>query len=513
MRIAVLNNLFGVDIMEEAVEICKLRLFLKLAAQVDPDGSHDNLGIEPLPDIDFNIRAGNTLVGYATYEEVKSAVKSKLDFDNAMEKISTKAADLQQLFDAFRARQVQGDGSVPTENKQELRRRIKALDDELNRYLASEYEVDPSKRNAYARWLRSHQPFHWFVEFYGIMSGGGFDVIIGNPPYLELRDIDYGLYGYACLDTRAVHALCVERSTRLLRERGCMSMIVPLALPSTQRMKAVQDILEEGRSVWYANFAWRPAKLFDTVNRALTVFTVAPSDEHQTLSTAYQKWTSADRDGLFERIVFVEVSRGRPAFWVPKIGDRVESIILDKCLLVSTTVAHFTNSTDHRIYYRTTGGLYWKVFTDFPPAFKLDGKAGHSTRETHFPVATKGSSHSLIASLSSSTFWWWYTVTSNVRDLNPYDVQNFPVPEKAMQDKQLRRIGDSYLKDIDSNSTMLIRQQKQTGKTETQSFKIQKSKPIIDEIDCVLALHYGFTEEELDFIINYDIKYRMGVDT
>ena len=38
----------------------------------------------------------------------------------------------------------------------------------------------------------------------------------------------------------------------------------------------------------------------------------------------------------------------------------------------------------------------------------------------------------------------------------------------------------------------------------------RKSKPIIDEIDELLAKHYGFTEEELDFIINYDIKYRMG---
>ncbi len=70
----ILNNLYGVDIMEEAVEICKLRLFLKLAAQVDPDPAKPNLGIEPLPDIDFNIRAGNTLVGYARYEDVlKSA--------------------------------------------------------------------------------------------------------------------------------------------------------------------------------------------------------------------------------------------------------------------------------------------------------------------------------------------------------------------------------------------------------------------------------------------------------
>ena len=39
------------------------------------------------------------------------------------------------------------------------------------------------------------------------------------------------------------------------------------------------------------------------------------------------------------------------------------------------------------------------------------------------------------------------------------------------------------------------------------------SKPVIDKIDCALAAHYGFTDEELDFIINYDIKYRMGRET
>ena len=43
-----------------------------------------------------------------------------------------------------------------------------------------------------------------------------------------------------------------------------------------------------------------------------------------------------------------------------------------------------------------------------------------------------------------------------------------------------------------------------------KEYSDEKSKPIIDEIDKVLAKHYGFTEEELDFIINYDIKYRMG---
>jgi hypothetical protein len=42
--------------------------------------------------------------------------------------------------------------------------------------------------------------------------------------------------------------------------------------------------------------------------------------------------------------------------------------------------------------------------------------------------------------------------------------------------------------------------------------RVSKSNHIIDEIDRVLAAHYGFTDEELDFIINYDIKYRMGRD-
>jgi len=52
-----------------------------------------------------------------------------------------------------------------------------------------------------------------------------------------------------------------------------------------------------------------------------------------------------------------------------------------------------------------------------------------------------------------------------------------------------------------------------TGVVEYDEFWPSKSKPIIDEIDCVLARHYGFTDEELDFIVKYDIKYRMGRDS
>jgi hypothetical protein len=269
LKSIILHNLFGVDIMQEAVEICKLRLFLKLAAQVEPDTTVDNIGIEPLPDIDFNIRAGNTLVGYANYEAVKSAVKSKLDLDNAMENIATKAADLQQTFDTFRQRQIEGDGSVPSEHKQELRRRLKLLEDELNRYLATEYGVKVSDKLAYASWLKSHHPFHWLVEFYGIMSRGGFDIVIGNPPYVEYNKIKNSSY-VVCFDTFATEecgnllAYVTDRGITLLNSIGRVGLVLLVSTFSTERMQPLQKLVrDQCSSLWISNFAWRPSKLFD----------------------------------------------------------------------------------------------------------------------------------------------------------------------------------------------------------------------------------------------------------
>ena len=82
LKSIIINNLYGVDIMEEAVEICKLRLFLKMVAQIE-----NVKRIEPLPDIDFNMLAGNTLVGYTTYDEVEEAVTGRIDFDDTMNRI------------------------------------------------------------------------------------------------------------------------------------------------------------------------------------------------------------------------------------------------------------------------------------------------------------------------------------------------------------------------------------------------------------------------------------------
>ena len=504
LKSIIVNNLFGVDIMEEAVEICKLRLFLKLVSQVS-----DVDKIEPLPDIDFNIRAGNSLVGYVNEEEIKKAKATQLDLSGALKGIEQRIENADRALKAFRNLQTRLGipASELAKAKAEVKERLAEIQKELDRDLATFYGA-----RDIMQFVGTHCPFHWFVEFYRIMKNGGFNVVIGNPPFLEQRQVDYTPRNFRCSGSGAVHAMFIERGSQLLHHEGCMSMIMPMALVSTQRMKVVQELLEEKRNTWYSNYSWRPGKLFDTVNRAITILVINPYEKGRTFSTNYQKWVSDDRNLLMQRIRYVEVPRDRPSFWVPKFGNEIERSLLKKCLNLKTVFGSFIANSEHKVYYRTTGGLYWKVFTDFPPAFKINGKVGHSTRETWFTLAEEQMVRPAIAVLSSDIFWWWYTITTNCRDLNPNDIHNFPIPTQVIRDPQLAHLGSEYLSDLQRNSTMLVREQKQTGHTETQLFKIQKSKPMINNIDRALARHYGFTEEELDFIINYDIKYRMGKD-
>jgi hypothetical protein len=118
-----------------------------------------------------------------------------------------------------------------------------------------------------------------------------------------------------------------------------------------------------------------------------------------------------------------------------------------------------------------------------------------------------------IAVLSSSLFFWYFILTTNCRDLNPSDLKEFPVNIGALDSNTLRRLVelcDDLMTDYRNKSVLKEKTSSLTGKIVYQEFYPRLSKSIIDEIDCALAKHYGFTDEELDFIINYDIKYRMG---
>jgi hypothetical protein len=521
LKSVILNNLYAVDIMEEAVEICKLRLFLKLAAQVDPHPDKDNLGIEPLPDIDFNIRAGNTLVGYATYDEVKRAVTSGLDFDNAMEKIAIKAADLQQYSDEFRRRQTEGDGSVPTADKQELQKRLKTLEEELNRHLASEYGVKASDKTAFAKWVKTYLPFHWFIQFYGIISRGGFNVIIGNPPYVETKNVEYVVRGFTTTTCGDLYALCMERSARLLIRIGRLGMIVPISIVSTDGFSDLRSCLRQQTSVaWTLNFAERPSKLFSGVEKRLTIWLSQQGKEKESklYLSNYKRWLTEEREVLFPKNEFVVLDNTSSLVGdaIPKIFTQVESEILNRLAKENPLARYFTTFSRHVVYY-TRKLRYFVQFFDFVPLIKdSKGKKLEPTELKELLLATKSNKEVVIAVLNSSLFFWFFCAFSDVRNVNKREILAF----RCSLDKidptltgELLSLGGKLMKDFDKNSRMLTGNYGEYGILHIQSFQPRLSKPIIDEIDTVLAKHYGLTAEELDFILNYDIKYRLGRDT
>ncbi len=77
----------------------------------------------------------------------------------ALQRFEERAADVERLFGLFRQQQTELGGQVTAEDKAELRRRLDALDDELNRALAREYGVEPKWAERYQAWLKSHRRF------------------------------------------------------------------------------------------------------------------------------------------------------------------------------------------------------------------------------------------------------------------------------------------------------------------------------------------------------------------
>ena len=282
------HNLYGVDIEEQATEIAKLRLFLKLVSLLEPGDS-----IEPLPDIDFNIRHGNTLVGYATASEIEAAVKGaaqgKLAFTDEWEDIRIRLIAVEEAYHNFQIRQVQLGGHVSTQDKQALAAKLAKLEKTLDSILGRAYGKDPTKGKQYAAWKASHKPFHWYVDFYPLMAAGGFDAVIGNPPYVVFpsKDVPYvwpDSY-YACQETKNLYALVAERSLALSRS-GIVGLIVQLTSLSSERMHALQNTWVRNSNSFVVPFPRRPESVFEGVEMPTAIWLRLVSDGQDSLSTS-----------------------------------------------------------------------------------------------------------------------------------------------------------------------------------------------------------------------------------
>ena len=427
------KNLYGVDLMEEAVEICKLRLFLKLLAQVDrPEDCREGAQSPSLSDIDFNVLVGNALVGCVSADEMCQPV-----------------AALQR-------------------------------------------------------------PFHWCVEFQRIIKSGGFSVIIGNPPYVEYNaaKFPYTLQHFETLACANLYPCVVERGHQLLSPQGYTGMILPLAAFATRNMiPFIEGFYRWFPRSWLSFYHFRPSMLFSggkVASIPTAIFLAQATGPAQRFSTNLIKWSTDKRDQLFSRLTYCPVTVARDIenrHYYPKFGHGIENAIMEKILChqrVETCLAQTPNR--NTMWYRSAGGLYWKVFVNFPWPYETT-----SNKQCSFQPGYERDV--FVALFNSSLFWWYYTVTFDSFNLKDYMLFGFrfSYPEDTMLIHALCSCCQRLMNDFCANAQHLKR-----GKTGSYTVYARKAKHIIDDIDRILARHYDFTEEELDFIINYDIRYRMG---
>ncbi|MGZ8244476.1 MAG: Eco57I restriction-modification methylase domain-containing protein [Methylomagnum sp.] len=193
-RTIITDNLFGVDLMEEATEIAKLRLFLALVASAQTVEQ-----LEPLPNIDFNIMAGNSLIGLLRVEAKEFDLKQPDLFRESYREV---LAAKNRKIETYRHTVAWADGMDLSALKQDIEAHKAEAQTTLNDLLLDEWhragikfeeatwdadkgkEGKPKKRNLTPADIEALHPFHWGFEFDEILhSRGGFDAIITNPPW------------------------------------------------------------------------------------------------------------------------------------------------------------------------------------------------------------------------------------------------------------------------------------------------------------------------------------------
>ena len=420
LKSIVLNNLYGVDIMEEAVEICKLRLFLKLVAQLE---SYDQ--IEPLPDIDFNVRAGNTLVGFTSLDAVRQAMtvmpngqQHRQVFpedQEALDRINEEAEVASAAFNQFRWQQTMLGGEVTSADKQALRDRLRSLANELDRLLAAEYGVDLKKAAPYDAWRASHQPFHWLVEFYGIMSKGGFDVVIGNPPYVSTRTLTYSLGRHLSNRYTDIYAHVLQKSMQIASTAGRCGMILPLSITFSHDFAALREEVRHWGMSWLSSFDNIPAALFAGVSQRCTILLSAPMN-HDTYATRLYRWRAQFRASLMANVTYTRLKQdfdvGPQGF--PRLSSYDgERLLRLHSQAASKASAHSAKAGDPpgNLGFSPTARNFISTYLESPPTLEEDG--------TIIPDARAGSSLTLatpelaLASLAvtsgATCFWYWLT--------------------------------------------------------------------------------------------------------
>ncbi len=461
----VTRNLYGVDLMDAAVEVCRLRLLLTVLAHSESNQAQDYVSAFYL-----NIRTGNTLVGDIQQH------KSSRSFSSMM-KQSISISD--------------GSGEDVRE-----------------------------------AW-REDKPFHWQEEFPMLVERGGFDVIIGNPPYLEYSKVkrSYALHYREEKSCGNLYAAVIERSLALCHpEKSYLGLIVPISICSGERFASLRQTLFHTTSMlWLANFEIFPCRLFANAFQRVSIVLAArhePGARATLQVTKTHRWFAEERSHLLQCLLYTKVESSASSLTFPKSASLHQEHIVHKMLqkACGTKIATFLHptKTGHFVYYQEATN-YWTKAVCCIPYYRKNGEIMTPSHGRFLFFEQERTARIVMALMNSSLFYIWFTTYADGFHLSHTLVKAFPISTPLLSSQKLYDLALLLEKDIQlharrsTHNTKDDRRTQQPGhRIELEEYHMRYSKNILDEVDRVLAQYYSFSQEELDFIINYDIKYRLS---
>ena len=461
------KNLFGVDIDENAVEIAKLRLWLSII--------QDSTHVEPLPNIDFNIFSGNSLIGWLNERLVTHPLTNLLEdglineklnnlrnFHNAtVQEVETLLSTL-SIENIVRAyRKLVGIYTLESgERAVEIRDVIAEIREKLYQVVNQSY-IDFLHENGHfnreelaeiGRSLTGLTPFHWKIDFQNVLSQGGFDVIVGNPPYGNiLKEIEKKImFHYTTRDASEIAANFVEMIFPIIKENGFIGLVLANSIAINKSTSTARTVIRQNmKTSKMALFGTRPAKLFKGVEiRAMVFLGEKDQPEHEgtILTTEAIKFNSKQRSGLLENLSFEStegLTLGRNRIGdnlednsLPKVGNVDIRNILLKLKEASAIVVRdrinregFNQTLD----FRKTGGYWLNALETFPyRSSKIEKLSFENQVERDFSILL----------INSSLFYLYWSTYSNLRDFPLSLLAKFPFPPLETLNAHSAQIAD-----------------------------------------------------------------------
>ena len=503
------NNIYGVDIEKGAVDIARLRFWLSIVVDEETPA--------PLPNLDYKIMQGNSLIesfkgvdlSQLTYEKnSKKDYRQPLIFDDEKNRLQKTVSHLLSTY-------------YPCSDHDRKMKLQQEIANTINQQLAAQFYGSAILQELQTINLAENDQFFlwhtWFSDVFSREDGrNGFDIVIGNPPYgAKYDDHTKQYYKNAYATARTIkglqkgsldtYTLFIELGYNLLRKNGSFAYIVPISLTSSDSLTGIHRMLIDNCGpIYISSYAVRPKPVFGNavVNTSILLFqkTETPC-KHLYSTKMYRRGNEFSLQKLIDNLNFVDVNGYTLNGRIPKIGYEIEKSILSK-ILKHTPIKTYYDNKGKPIYYRTTGGRYFKVVTNYPTG---------STKEK--PLFFKKSlADSIACVLSSSLSFWFYQIYSNNLDWKTYEIENFTIPIFSTKNLEfLETLYSRYLADIEINANTRTTSGKSTYNVDLfKEYKIVRSKTIIDEIDDYICPLYGLTQEETEFIKNYELEFRLA---